>query len=151
LFFGAHAFSQSDEKKKKSEEETRLAGDYLDQGKYAEALSTLQEAISQNPNNSEAYFWIGYANMALKKSDEAITAFESAIALKENDRNNHLYVAICYVDKGDNSKAEANLQRAYEIDPNDPTVLNKISTFYLFTMKSTETALPYLMRSAEKD
>ena len=50
-------------------------------GKMASAETRLQEAITGNPRDSRAYFWLGIAQADLGKKEEAKAAFNQFIAL----------------------------------------------------------------------
>ena len=70
-----------------------------------EQLSFYKAALVANPTCIRAANNIGYALMALGKTDEAIVAYEAAKLINNNDvvKNN---LAFCYLVKGDYAKAK---------------------------------------------
>jgi len=53
----------------------KLCGDFKD----SDAIKILKKVITQNPNNADAYYWLGVAHLGLRKSSiDAIEAFQKA-------------------------------------------------------------------------
>jgi len=57
----------------------------FERGKYEEALENFNAALENDPNNLDALAGIGEVYLKQKKADEAIAAFEDAIAKADND------------------------------------------------------------------
>lgn len=130
----------------------KLADSYVSKGsidheesKYAPmAIEILNSVISKEPNNSEAYRVLGYANETLQKFDEALKNYNKSIEL--DNKNAFAYNARghAYDLMGDFEKAEADYLKAYEINPNDPSIWMNLARINLLNFeleKSKELAL----------
>jgi tetratricopeptide (TPR) repeat protein len=83
------------------------AADYLDQGKYKEALHACDTAIRIAPHLASAYNLLGLCYDGLEQLEDAIAAYREAVRLDSEfaDAQEHLH------------EAEAELSRAAQIDP----------------------------------
>jgi tetratricopeptide (TPR) repeat protein len=70
-------------------------------GNYSNAISTLQPAVSQNPNNAELYFWLCRSYYELRDYDNAITNGEKSVELDPKNSNYHLWLGRAYGGKAD--------------------------------------------------
>ena len=126
----AHAFLAASEVKsylgetfKDAEVNTSLAvnyavEDFLAAKKYEEAIafaSAMSEAMPQNID-----ILISLVNINLQKGDVAATEsyINKALALDPSNKQLYYVLGTSYMDKKENEKATAALQKAIEIDPN---------------------------------
>ncbi|MGH9748051.1 MAG: tetratricopeptide repeat protein [Candidatus Acidiferrales bacterium] len=70
-------------------------------GNYSSAISTLQPAVTQNPNNAELYYWLGRSYYELRDYDNAITNGEKSVELDPKNSNYHLWLGRAYGGKAD--------------------------------------------------
>lgn len=70
-------------------------------GNYTSAISTLQPAVSQNPNNPELYYWLGRNYYELRDYDNAIANGEKSIELDPKNSNYHVWLGRAYGGKAD--------------------------------------------------
>jgi Flp pilus assembly protein TadD len=70
-------------------------------GDYAGAISTLQPAVSQNPSDAEAYYWLGRSYYELRDFDNAVTNAEKSVALDANNSVYHQWLGRAYGGKAD--------------------------------------------------
>ena len=88
--------------------------------RYAEAIQAAQKSNAIEPN-ALAYFFLGRAQMELKKWNDALKAFEESARLDPDDPDPHLQRAVCYVELKRRADARRALERVLEIDPSNQT------------------------------
>lgn len=64
---------------------TSLARAYLRSGRYSSAKELLADVIAGNPQNGIAYQYMGFAQLKLKETQEAVNSYATAVQLDEND------------------------------------------------------------------
>jgi serine/threonine-protein kinase len=100
------------------------------QGEYTQAADAYQKAIDLAPNEPDLYANLGDARQKLGRRDDALASYRRAIdevsgLLEVNDRNPvNLGILAMYLAKtGDRAAAEAAIQKALAISPQDGDVL----------------------------
>jgi tetratricopeptide (TPR) repeat protein len=95
-------------------------------GDYAAAISTLQPAVSQNPSDGEAYYWLGRSYYELRDFDNAVTNAEKSVALDANSSLYHQWLGRAYGGKADidrsfslAKKVKKEFQAAVSLDPSN--------------------------------
>ncbi len=68
----------------------------IKQNEFKSAENAFLEEIKQNPENHEAWFYIGFCRKRLYKIDEAVEPFEKALSLSENDPDYLYELALTY-------------------------------------------------------
>lgn len=102
-----------------------LAGAYVLQRRYSLAVSTLERAKTQEPTNPMV--WVNLAAAYLgsldlsgpQQQDQAIAAYEQALALDPKSPNVHYNLGLIYKDRKDWPRAEGWFRLALETDPTD--------------------------------
>ncbi len=92
---------------------------------YPEAIQQGYSIIKQFPNNSFSWRQIGLCHLRTKDFSEAEKAVVQAIQLEENGRNWALLGQV-YRKSRRIDKASFCMQRAYELDPDDPQVITNL-------------------------
>lgn len=77
----------------------KLVGLYEDSGDKAGAKALLDSRLSQNPNDAMANAYIGQGAQAEEKYDDAIAAYQKAIAAKPDFLHAKLNLGVCYLNK----------------------------------------------------
>jgi len=67
-----------------------LAGGFIKQKQFEEALESCQKVLEKDPTNGKALFRSGQAQLGLGKLEEAKEALNKALAAEPNDKNIHL-------------------------------------------------------------
>ena len=80
-------------------------------GDYQRALGLLQKAVEANPDDADAWNFIGYSQRNLKHYDESLAAYEKALAINPNHRGAIEYLGELYLKTGKLDKAREQLAR----------------------------------------
>ena len=108
------------------------------EGKKAEAVQKLNEAIAENPRGAEAYLRRGRLHRDLKKFEEALDDFDQALTLEPGnagaigDRGWTSYEA------GDKNEALRQLKRAIALRPADEDLARLLGYLYIVQDKNEE-------------
>lgn len=91
----------------------------LREGRPADAVAYFQHALSEDPGRVDALIGLGISHYRLGTYDEAIAALSDAVARAPGDPLARLYLALSYVRKRDDAKAQEHLTalRAMPVDP----------------------------------
>jgi adenylate cyclase len=108
---------------------TNLGMSYRMTGRYAEAIATLKEAVSRNPNDIGAYLNLASSYLGQwgtqQGGDEqtltqALAAAQRVIALNDSIPGGHSLLGAVYLWQKQYEQAIAEMERAIAVDPNDP-------------------------------
>lgn len=98
----------------------------VNSGDYRGAISTLQSAVSQNPSDSAAYYWMGRGFYELHDYDNAISSLQKAVALAPKNSDYHHWLGRAYGGKADREhsffvakKVKGEFQAAIRLDPSN--------------------------------
>jgi len=84
--------------------------EYLIKGeKYEEAIPLLQNVVAANPNDADAWNYLGFANRKLGKNEEALGHYQKALAIDPDHKGAHEYLGELYLQMNDLAKAEQQL------------------------------------------
>lgn len=99
------------------------------------ALAHLDKIAASNPHNISALLAKGDILRTSNKFDQAIAAYDSAIArvkiIQKPDWIAYFSRGVCYDRINQFDKTEADMKRALEISPNEPDVLNYLGYSWL--------------------
>ena len=90
-----------------------------DSGNYEACLAILDEIISIDPENAEAWHFYGFANNQLKRHEDAVSSLEEAIRLKRDYSMAYVELGIARNELGQREEAINNFNRAIQLDPKD--------------------------------
>jgi len=90
----------------------------MEAGRYTKALSALQELVNNQPDNYEAWFLFGVAQVHEQQDHQAIEAFRHVIDLRPKLAEPHNNLAAVYNNLGDIKAAIHELEVALEKRPN---------------------------------
>jgi cytochrome c-type biogenesis protein CcmH/NrfG len=94
-----------------------LGRSYLKAGRAKEALLTLRQARRADPSSPRIDRWLGAAAQQCEEDDEAIAAYERALAQKADDLEVVVNLAELYLNRVQVKKAAVLLERALQLDP----------------------------------
>src|SRR5262249_27821105 len=99
---------------------------YSGAGRYAEAIATLKEAISRNPNFMGAHTllalsyldqWVTQQSPTAQTLEPAVVAIQRALALNESLHVNHMVLGSIYLWQQQYDQALAEMERAVALAP----------------------------------
>ena len=95
-------------------------------GNYSAAITTLQSAVTQNPNSAEAYYWLGRTYYEVHDYDNAIAAAEKSVALDPKNSVYHQWLGRIYGGKADRDrsfsyarKVKKKFEAAVQLNPDN--------------------------------
>ena len=97
-------------------------------GRYAEAIATLKEVISRNPNfiyahlnlaGSYLWQWIAQQSPAAQTLEPAVAAVQRALALHDSLHWNHIVLGYIYLYQQQYDQALAEMERAVALAPTE--------------------------------
>ncbi len=91
-----------------------------DAGKLREAAALLDVVTQRDPRSTQAWVYLGLARFDLGDTDGAEQAAMKALALDMKDGRARMLLASVYLTAGQAQKAEAELRRYLELEPNGP-------------------------------
>ena len=97
---------------------TKLAEALRLQGKFAEAIAELREAIRLEPGSARAHSGLGLALRADRKITESIAAYQEAIRLDPDLIDAHNGLAVTLANEGKLDDAVAEFREIIRVDPN---------------------------------
>jgi Flp pilus assembly protein TadD len=109
-----------------SDQPLKLAMEYFDRGNYGLAQRYFQDATEKSPNDATAWVGLAASYDRIGRFDLADRAYAQAIHLVGETTdilNNEGY---SYMLRGDLPHARAKFLKAYEREPNNPTIINNI-------------------------
>jgi serine/threonine-protein kinase len=97
-------------------------------GNYRDAATAFEQAVKLTPgkflywaNLADAYRWTPeLRSRALGAYDRAVRLAEQALSLNPRDASAHANLAVCFAKTGNLATARVHIERALEIEPDDP-------------------------------
>ena len=90
---------------------------------WVELEKVTQEWVKDEPNNTEAWYELGYAYEKLGNIAEALAAYDKALEIDHNNSDALLREAVIYKNKGDDNKVAQIQSTLDEVDPNKAWIL----------------------------
>lgn len=81
----------------------------IEAGDYEAAITLLQSVAGSDPDNADAFNYLGYANRKLQRYAVALENYQRALALDSRHRGAHEYIGELYLEIGDLATAEEHL------------------------------------------
>jgi tetratricopeptide (TPR) repeat protein len=98
----------------------------LKEGRFEEAIATLQEAVATDPGSSLALTRLGGAQVLKQEYAAGIESFKRAISLDAKNADAFLGMAVAYLHSGRYALARAALEEAKRIDPSKRAEVDKL-------------------------
>jgi predicted CXXCH cytochrome family protein len=108
-----------------------LANLYNATGRNSEAEEQFREIIQLEPDNGEAYYSLGLLLAEMKKLKEAADSLGKAARLMPGRARVQYNYGLALQQLGQGVGAEAALLRAYQLDSEDPSILQALAVHYL--------------------
>lgn len=101
---------QPSSKKEEQRETDFQKAEYMIKGEqYAEAIPILQKVVADNPRDTDAWNYLGFAARKLGRKEEALGYYQKALALDSKHKGANEYLGELYLMMNDLQKAEAQL------------------------------------------
>lgn len=96
-----------------------------------EEVNILQHAISENPSDAKAPYYLGNFWYAFRQYEDAIQCWELSVQLDNKFPTSLRNLALAYYNKkGEKSKAKELLEQAFELDKSDSRILMELDQLY---------------------
>jgi tetratricopeptide (TPR) repeat protein len=99
-------------------------------GKYDTAISAYQSMLARSPKQAGLYRSLGEAYFAKGDYAHSIEALQQACALASNDGRAEMLLVAALDQAGRTGEVKAHMERALQLQPDNPVVLNNMA-FYL--------------------
>ena len=93
------------------------------QGRRADALAALQEAVTRSPTRPDAHVSLGRAQLESRRTQQAADSFRNAINRQPDNVAAHLGLAAVYRVQGMAGEASISCERALALAPQNPDAL----------------------------
>jgi Flp pilus assembly protein TadD len=116
-----------------------LAEAYINKGSHdhkeseygPKALQIIDQVLSKDPNNAEAYRIQGYAFEIQEKFEEALVSYNKSIEINSNNSDTYNSRGHAYELMGQFQLAQDDYLKSYEIDSENPNVQMNLARIYL--------------------
>jgi tetratricopeptide (TPR) repeat protein len=95
-------------------------------GNYSSSITTLQSAVTQNPNSAETFYWLGRNYYELRDYDNAIANAEKSVQLDPKNSLYHMWLGRAFGGKADRErsysiakKVKKEFQTAVQLNPSN--------------------------------
>jgi tetratricopeptide (TPR) repeat protein len=83
----------------------------IDRKDWAAAVPLFQKVVEKDPNNADAFNWLGYAYRNQGNYEESFSNYNKALLIDPKHRGAHEYIGEAYLKTGNLAKAEEFLKR----------------------------------------
>lgn len=83
----------------------------IDAKNWAAAIPLFQQVVAKDPQNADAFNWLGYAYRNQGDYTQSFAHYEKALAIDPRHRGAHEYIGEAYLKTGNLAKAEEHLKR----------------------------------------
>ena len=125
----------------RAQQEARHPGIILyEQGKYKEAAESLKNAVSKDPNKSNATLWsyLGLSQTEKGEGKNAVKSLEKATALEPSNPSFRVNLSYAYLRNRQVNRSQAEAKKVIELDPKRLTAYYLLGIGYLAERKFGE-------------
>ena len=84
-------------------------------GNYNRAIELLQKVVAGDSQNADAWNYLGFSQRKLKKFDQALGAYQKALAIDPEHRGANEYLGELYLRTGNLAKAKERLKKLDDV------------------------------------
>ena len=84
-------------------------------GNYNRAIELLQKVVAGDSQNANAWNYLGFSQRKLKKFDQALGAYQKALAIDPEHRGANEYLGELYLQTGNLAKAKERLKKLDDV------------------------------------
>jgi tetratricopeptide (TPR) repeat protein len=126
-----------------------------DTGKPDQAVEIFQKVIKNDPDSPRYRFLLGGLLTKFERNDEAIKVFQDLVKRFSNNEDilklAHSNLSIIYVNQGDYTKGEAELEILFHKTPDDAGVNNDLGYLYAEQGKNLEKAESMIRKAVQEE
>lgn len=100
----------------------------INAGRYQDAVTLLENVVTQQPKNADALNYLGFANRKLGNKDKSLGYYQAALKNDPNHRGAREYLGELYIQMGDLPKAEEQLATLAKLCPSGCSERNELTT-----------------------
>lgn len=89
----------------------------INAGRYQDAVTLLENVVTQQPRNADALNYLGYAHRKLGNREKSLGYYQAALQNNPNHRGAREYLGELYIQMGDLPKAEEQLATLSRLCP----------------------------------
>lgn len=89
----------------------------IESAKYKKASKLFSKVVAAEPENADAWNYLGFSRRNLKKFDQALSAYQKALTIDPGHRGANEYLGELYLQTGDLAKAKERLVKLDDICP----------------------------------
>lgn len=105
--------------------------------------SSLKKKISENPNDTVSYLELGKYYQQKKNNDEAIKYLSKAVEIDSKLSDGYFYLSVAYAQKGNTTLMVENMEKACELTPDNPYLLENLVKFYTMSKQRSKALTTY--------
>lgn len=80
-------------------------------GDYQGGLKLMEQVVRTDPNNADAWNYVGFTNRKLKQFEPALAAYQKALSIDPEHRGANEYLGELYLQMGEPDKAKERLEQ----------------------------------------
>jgi TonB family protein len=123
-------------------QELNSAIQLIQENRCEDALKILSELTQKNPNDSQAWFYLGVASVKTKRVKTGSDALRKSIDLDSSFAPAHTFLSDALLQLGALAEAAREAEQASQLDPTDPEAYYKLA-FARFRQGSMEDTVRY--------
>ncbi|NBC32694.1 MAG: tetratricopeptide repeat protein [Alphaproteobacteria bacterium] len=93
------------------------AVELIEDGRYQDGIDILESVVAENPNDADAWNYLGYANRQLGRYDRALSHYDRALSLDPDHLAALEYLGEAHLALNDLAAAQEQLARLGELCP----------------------------------
>lgn len=82
----------------------------IDSANYKKAIKLFKKEVAAKPDNADAWNYLGFSNRKLKIFDQALNAYQKALAIEPEHRGANEYIGELYLQTDDLANAKKHLK-----------------------------------------
>ena len=102
----------------------------FDQGNYTQMVTFLEQAVRENPESADLYYYLGEGYQLMGNPEKALAAYQEAIKVNPNFAPAYLARAQILPTLTPNADVKNDLDQAITLDPNLPEAYLERATYY---------------------
>lgn len=99
----------------------------INAGRYQDAITLLENVVTQQPKNADALNYLGFAHRKLGTKDKSLFYYQAALTSDPNHKGAREYLGELYIQMGDLPKAEEQLATLAKLCPSGCAERNELT------------------------